>query len=130
MACSTATFFAAGTPAAGALQQQEEEAEKGEEGEEDIYAPLGGNDEYDTILSSSKAPAIASRPPVPTPRPKSSAEVDRTPYIAKGTVICSSISRHLSSREFQLDGVDHAVIKHSARTRRMRRRTLVCFSLP
>lgn len=132
VACSTVTLFAAGTPATVSQQQQQEEGEeeKKEEEEEEIYAPLGGNDEYDTILNSSKAPAIASRPPVPTPRPQSSAEVDRTPYIAKGTVICSSISRHLSSREFQSDGADPAVIKQGARTRRTRRRTLVCFSSP
>lgn len=100
------TLFAPGTPATGAQQQQEEKGEEEkEEEEEEIYAPLGGNDEYDTILNSSKAPAIAIRPPVPTPWPQSSAEVDRTPYIAKGTVICSSISCHLSSKEFQSNGV-------------------------
>lgn len=127
------TLFAPGTPATGAQQQPEEKGEEvkeEEEEEEEIYAPLGENDEYDTILNSSKAPAIAIRPLVPTPRPQSSVEVDRTPHIAKGTVICSSIFSHLSSREFQSDGADPAVIKHATSTSRRRRWTLVCFSSP
>lgn len=75
--CAIGTAVTAG-------RQKEEEAEEEKEEEEEIYAPLGVNDEYDTILNSTKAPAIANRPPAPTPRPQSSAEEDRTPYIAKG----------------------------------------------
>lgn len=71
---------AIGTAVTAGQQKEEEEKEE----EEEIYAPLGVNDEYDTILNSTKAPAIANRPPAPTPRPQSSAEEDRTPYIAKG----------------------------------------------
>lgn len=75
--CAIGTAVTAG-------RQKEEEGQEEKEEEEEIYAPLGVNDEYDTILNSTKAPAIANRPPAPTPRPQSSAEEDRTPYIAKG----------------------------------------------
>uniref|UniRef100_A0A672ZLS2 B-cell scaffold protein with ankyrin repeats n=1 Tax=Sphaeramia orbicularis TaxID=375764 RepID=A0A672ZLS2_9TELE len=55
-----------------------------EEEEEDPYAPLGVNDEYDTILTSTTAIAIANRPPAPTPRPETTpVKEDRTPYIAQ-----------------------------------------------
>lgn len=62
--------------------------QKGEDEEvedEDIYAPLGVSDEYDTILNSTKAVVIANRPPAPTPRPEGTqVKEDRTPYIAQG----------------------------------------------
>ncbi|KAM9836572.1 B-cell scaffold protein with ankyrin repeats-like [Aulostomus maculatus] len=51
------------------------------EGEEDPYAV---GDEYDTILTSQKPGAVASRPPAPAPRPESTRmEEDRTPYITQ-----------------------------------------------
>ncbi|KAG7496441.1 hypothetical protein JOB18_019348 [Solea senegalensis] len=57
------------------------------EGEEveDLYAPLGVNDEYDTIVNSTKAAVvIANRPPAPTPRPESvQVKEDRTSYITQ-----------------------------------------------
>ncbi|XP_069026457.1 B-cell scaffold protein with ankyrin repeats-like [Embiotoca jacksoni] len=59
-----------------------EEDKEGED--EDPYAPLGVNDEYDTILNSTKAVLIANRPPAPTPRPESTQVMEsRTPYIAQ-----------------------------------------------
>lgn len=65
--------------------------------DEDIYAPLGVNDEYDSIQSSAKAVAIANRPPAPTPRPESTqVKQDKTPYIAKGNL--SVCRRILSSK--------------------------------
>uniref|UniRef100_A0A3Q3NQM9 B cell scaffold protein with ankyrin repeats 1 n=1 Tax=Labrus bergylta TaxID=56723 RepID=A0A3Q3NQM9_9LABR len=52
--------------------------------EEEIYAPLEVNDEYDSMLNSTNAVVIANRPPAPTPRPESShVKEDRTPYITK-----------------------------------------------
>uniref|UniRef100_A0A3B4TS98 B cell scaffold protein with ankyrin repeats 1 n=1 Tax=Seriola dumerili TaxID=41447 RepID=A0A3B4TS98_SERDU len=55
---------------------------------EDLYAPLGVNDEYDTILNSTKAVFIANRPPAPTPRPESTqVKEDKTPYIAQDVFI-------------------------------------------
>ncbi|KAM6894211.1 B-cell scaffold protein with ankyrin repeats-like [Lycodopsis pacificus] len=56
---------------------------RGEGEDENIYAPLGASDEYDTILNSTKAVDIARRPPAPTPRPEITVEEDRTPYIIK-----------------------------------------------
>uniref|UniRef100_A0AAQ6A5D1 DBB domain-containing protein n=1 Tax=Amphiprion ocellaris TaxID=80972 RepID=A0AAQ6A5D1_AMPOC len=55
------------------------------EGEdEDLYAPLGMNDEYDTFLNSTKAVLVANRPPAPTPRPESTqVKESGTPYIAQ-----------------------------------------------
>lgn len=65
-------------------QEQQEEEDDGEE-VEDLYAPLGASDEYDTILNSTKAVCIANRPPAPTPRPESTqVKEDKTPYIAQG----------------------------------------------
>ncbi|XP_014190779.2 B-cell scaffold protein with ankyrin repeats isoform X1 [Haplochromis burtoni] len=64
------------------LQQVEEK--EGED--EDLYAPLGVNGEYDTILNSAKAKAvvIANRPPAPTPRPEGTQLMDsKTPYITQ-----------------------------------------------
>ncbi|XP_051285063.1 B-cell scaffold protein with ankyrin repeats-like [Dicentrarchus labrax] len=73
----------AGTPSTTDVPK-EQGGEDEEEGDEDIYAPLGVNDEYDTILNSTKAVVIANRPPAPTPRPESTqVKEDRTPYIAK-----------------------------------------------
>uniref|UniRef100_A0A3B4H5I5 DBB domain-containing protein n=1 Tax=Pundamilia nyererei TaxID=303518 RepID=A0A3B4H5I5_9CICH len=66
----------------GKLQQVEEK--EGED--EDLYAPLGVNGEYDTILNSAKAKAvvIANRPPAPTPRPEGTQLMDsKTPYITQ-----------------------------------------------
>ncbi|XP_071333778.1 B-cell scaffold protein with ankyrin repeats-like [Trachinotus anak] len=64
--------------------QQEHGGEDGGEEVEDLYAPLGVNDEYDTILNSTKATFIANRPPAPTPRPESTqVKEDKTPYIAQ-----------------------------------------------
>lgn len=68
--------------------------------DEDIYAPLGVNDEYDSIQSTAKAVAIANRPPAPTPRPESTqVKEDKTPYIAKGNL--SLCCRILSSKKTQ-----------------------------
>ncbi|XP_074479984.1 B-cell scaffold protein with ankyrin repeats-like isoform X1 [Sebastes fasciatus] len=72
----------AGTPST--KREQDEQQGEDEEGEdEDIYAPLELNDEYDSIMNSTKAVAIANRPPAPTPRPESTLQEDRTPYITK-----------------------------------------------
>ena len=65
---------------------REERGEDEWEEMEDLYASLGLNDEYDTILNSKKALVIANRPPAPTPRPESTEEEeDRTPYITQGS---------------------------------------------
>ncbi|XP_049923032.1 B-cell scaffold protein with ankyrin repeats-like [Epinephelus moara] len=74
---------AAGTPSTKHTQEEQQGEDK--EGEdEDIYAPLGVSDEYDTILKSTKAVVIANRPPAPTPRPESThVKEDRTPYITQ-----------------------------------------------
>uniref|UniRef100_A0A8C2Z7J6 DBB domain-containing protein n=2 Tax=Cyclopterus lumpus TaxID=8103 RepID=A0A8C2Z7J6_CYCLU len=74
---------AAGTPSATSLQQEQRGGH--EEGEdEDLYVPLEENDEYDTVLNSTKAVDIASRPPAPTPRPEiTHVKEDSTPYITK-----------------------------------------------
>lgn len=83
------TFCALGSVIA-ADAQREHRGEAGEEEEEEIYAPLGLNDEYDTILKSDAA-VITNRPPAPTPRPESTqAKEDRTPYITKGKLLRSS----------------------------------------
>lgn len=64
-------------------QQQQGEDEEGED--EDLYAPLGVKDDYDTGLNSTKAALIANRPPAPTPRPENTqVKEDGTPYIAQG----------------------------------------------
>ncbi|XP_044039154.1 B-cell scaffold protein with ankyrin repeats-like isoform X2 [Siniperca chuatsi] len=64
--------------------QKDQQGEDEEEGDEDIYAPLGVNDEYDTILNSTKSVVIANRPPAPTPRPEiTQVKEDRTPYITQ-----------------------------------------------
>ncbi|XP_028285359.1 B-cell scaffold protein with ankyrin repeats-like [Parambassis ranga] len=64
--------------------QKQQQAENKEGEDEDLYAPLGVNDEYDTILNSTKAVVVANRPPAPTPRPESTqATESRTPYIAQ-----------------------------------------------
>lgn len=57
-----------------------------EEDDESVYTHLGGGDEeYDTILTSSGSPVIANRPPAPTPRPNSFINTgDNTPFIAQG----------------------------------------------
>ncbi|XP_029609560.1 B-cell scaffold protein with ankyrin repeats [Salmo trutta] len=78
----------AGNPSAPDTQREEqgEGDEVGEdEDEEDLYAPLGINDEeYDTILTSSSAVVIANRPPAPTPRPETDpVKEDSTPFIAQ-----------------------------------------------
>ncbi|XP_041821427.1 B-cell scaffold protein with ankyrin repeats-like isoform X1 [Chelmon rostratus] len=74
----------AGTPSTTDAHKKQEGEGGEEEADEDIYAPLGVNDEYDTILNSTKAVAIANRPPAPTPRPESTqVKEDKTPYIAK-----------------------------------------------
>ncbi|XP_042368603.1 B-cell scaffold protein with ankyrin repeats-like [Plectropomus leopardus] len=72
----------AGTASAkNVLKEQRGEDEKRED--EDIYAPLGVSDEYDTILKSTNA-VIANRPPAPTPRPESThVKESRTPYITQ-----------------------------------------------
>lgn len=69
-------FVTLGRPSTTDVQKEEEE--------EDLYAPLGVNDEYDTIMKTAKAVAIANRPPAPTPRPESTGVEDYTPYIAQG----------------------------------------------
>ncbi|KAM7377438.1 hypothetical protein PAMA_013969 [Pampus argenteus] len=74
MMCTT------GNPSTSDAQKEQYDGEE----EEDPYAPLGVNDEYDTILTSKKAVVIANRPPAPTPRPETSqTKEDRTPYIAQ-----------------------------------------------
>ncbi|XP_036967807.1 B-cell scaffold protein with ankyrin repeats-like isoform X1 [Acanthopagrus latus] len=74
----------AGTPSTTDVQREQGGGEDGEVEDEDIYAPLGVNDEYDSIQSTAKAVAIANRPPAPTPRPESTqVKEDKTPYIAK-----------------------------------------------
>ncbi|XP_008296232.1 B-cell scaffold protein with ankyrin repeats [Stegastes partitus] len=61
------------------VQKEDKEGE-----DEDLYAPLGMSDEYDTFLNSTKAVLIANRPPAPTPRPESTqVKESRTPYIAQ-----------------------------------------------
>ncbi|XP_030017533.1 B-cell scaffold protein with ankyrin repeats-like [Sphaeramia orbicularis] len=66
------------------IQREQQGKADDEEEEEDPYAPLGVNDEYDTILTSTTAIAIANRPPAPTPRPETTpVKEDRTPYIAQ-----------------------------------------------
>ncbi|XP_041840355.1 B-cell scaffold protein with ankyrin repeats-like [Melanotaenia boesemani] len=61
-------------------QQQDEDKDE----EEDLYAPLGVNDEHDTTLNPAKALVITNRPPAPTPRPEGITEKDsKTPYIAQ-----------------------------------------------
>ncbi|XP_040886683.1 B-cell scaffold protein with ankyrin repeats-like [Toxotes jaculatrix] len=73
----------AGNPSTADVQKDQQGQDEGEE-VEDLYAPLGVNDEYDTILNSTKAVVIANRPPAPTPRPESTqVKEDRTPYIAQ-----------------------------------------------
>ncbi|XP_023255370.1 B-cell scaffold protein with ankyrin repeats [Seriola lalandi dorsalis] len=73
----------AGNPSTTDVQQEQQGGDEGEE-VEDLYAPLGVNDEYDTILNSTKAVFIANRPPAPTPRPESTqVKEDKTPYIAQ-----------------------------------------------
>ncbi|XP_036407686.1 B-cell scaffold protein with ankyrin repeats-like [Megalops cyprinoides] len=70
----------------GSADTQEEVRDEAEDPEEeDPYAPLGVNDEeYDTILTSSKAVIIANRPPAPTPRPETTpTKEDSTPFIAQ-----------------------------------------------
>ncbi|KAG7462017.1 hypothetical protein MATL_G00197500 [Megalops atlanticus] len=70
----------------GSADAQEEGRGEAEDPEdEDPYAPLGVNDEeYDTILTSSKAVIIANRPPAPTPRPETTpTKEDSTPFIAQ-----------------------------------------------
>uniref|UniRef100_A0A3Q1I3Z7 B cell scaffold protein with ankyrin repeats 1 n=1 Tax=Acanthochromis polyacanthus TaxID=80966 RepID=A0A3Q1I3Z7_9TELE len=63
-------------------KQQGGEDKEGED--EDLYAPLGMNDEYDTFLNSTKAVLVANRPPAPTPRPESTqVKESETPYIAQ-----------------------------------------------
>uniref|UniRef100_A0A3P8U504 DBB domain-containing protein n=1 Tax=Amphiprion percula TaxID=161767 RepID=A0A3P8U504_AMPPE len=63
-------------------KQQGGEDKEGED--EDLYAPLGMNDEYDTFLNSTKAVLVANRPPAPTPRPESTqVKESGTPYIAQ-----------------------------------------------
>lgn len=90
--------------------QKEQEGEDGEE-EENIYAPLEVNDEYDTILNSTKAVAIANRPPAPTPRPESTqVKEDRTPYIAKGNSQCFvAYFPPFSSQDPRYGGADSGV---------------------
>ncbi|KAK2863236.1 hypothetical protein Q5P01_002769 [Channa striata] len=80
----------AGNPStAGAQKEQrggegKQEDQEEEEEEEGVYAPLGVNDEYDTILNSAKAVDVANRPPAPTPRPQNTRlKEDKTPYIAQ-----------------------------------------------
>ncbi|XP_039997480.1 B-cell scaffold protein with ankyrin repeats-like [Xiphias gladius] len=73
----------AGNPSTTDVHKEQQGEDEGEE-VEDLYAPLGMNDEYDTILNSTKAVVIANRPPAPTPRPESTqVKEDRTPYIAQ-----------------------------------------------
>ncbi|XDV17756.1 hypothetical protein PO909_023575, partial [Leuciscus waleckii] len=53
--------------------------------DENVYTPLGRNEEeYDTILTSSSPVVIVNRPPAPTPRPDSlPTPEDKTPFIAQ-----------------------------------------------
>uniref|UniRef100_A0A3P8YH28 B-cell scaffold protein with ankyrin repeats n=1 Tax=Esox lucius TaxID=8010 RepID=A0A3P8YH28_ESOLU len=80
---------AAGTP--GAPDTLGKEQEEGEEGgeymeeREELYTPLGlDEEEYDTIFPSSSNVLIANRPPAPTPRPETTpGREDNTPFITK-----------------------------------------------
>ncbi|XP_077085703.1 B-cell scaffold protein with ankyrin repeats-like isoform X1 [Siphateles boraxobius] len=53
--------------------------------DENVYTPLGRNEEeYDTILTSNSPLVIVNRPPAPTPRPDSlPTPEDKTPFIAQ-----------------------------------------------
>ncbi|KAM4536349.1 B-cell scaffold protein with ankyrin repeats-like isoform 2-T2 [Odontesthes bonariensis] len=63
-------------------KQQQGEDEEGED--EDLYAPLDVNDEYDTFLNPEKAVDLANRPPAPTPRPEGTpVKESKTPYISQ-----------------------------------------------
>uniref|UniRef100_A0A672ZP25 B-cell scaffold protein with ankyrin repeats n=1 Tax=Sphaeramia orbicularis TaxID=375764 RepID=A0A672ZP25_9TELE len=78
------TLCALGKASTMEIQREQQGKADDEEEEEDPYAPLGVNDEYDTILTSTTAIAIANRPPAPTPRPETTpVKEDRTPYIAQ-----------------------------------------------
>uniref|UniRef100_A0A672ZMV8 B-cell scaffold protein with ankyrin repeats n=1 Tax=Sphaeramia orbicularis TaxID=375764 RepID=A0A672ZMV8_9TELE len=82
------TLCALGKASTMEIQREQQGKADDEEEEEDPYAPLGVNDEYDTILTSTTAIAIANRPPAPTPRPETTpVKEDRTPYIAQGKFI-------------------------------------------
>ncbi|XP_026209360.1 B-cell scaffold protein with ankyrin repeats [Anabas testudineus] len=59
--------------------QKEQQGEDKEGEEENVYAPVEENDEYDTSLG-----IIANRPPAPTPRPETTGvKEDKIPYIAQ-----------------------------------------------
>uniref|UniRef100_A0A3B5BDW8 DBB domain-containing protein n=1 Tax=Stegastes partitus TaxID=144197 RepID=A0A3B5BDW8_9TELE len=74
------------------VQKEDKEGE-----DEDLYAPLGMSDEYDTFLNSTKAVLIANRPPAPTPRPESTqVKESRTPYIAQGNNMRRLVALSLS----------------------------------
>uniref|UniRef100_A0A3Q2E8K0 DBB domain-containing protein n=1 Tax=Cyprinodon variegatus TaxID=28743 RepID=A0A3Q2E8K0_CYPVA len=52
--------------------------------DEDLYAPLGVNEDSNSNLNSEKAVILANRPPAPTPRPESmQLKESRTSYIAQ-----------------------------------------------
>ncbi|MEQ2303211.1 hypothetical protein AMECASPLE_014399 [Ameca splendens] len=62
-----------------ASKQQECEVE-----DEDLYTPLGANDDLNPNLKSEKVVDLANRPPAPTPRPECmQLKEGRTPYIVQ-----------------------------------------------
>nr|XP_019950972.1 PREDICTED: B-cell scaffold protein with ankyrin repeats-like [Paralichthys olivaceus] len=74
---------ATGSSSAAHVQKDQRGEDEWEE-VEDLYAPLGVNDEYDTMLNSTKAVVIANRPPAPMPRSENhQVKEDRIPYITQ-----------------------------------------------
>ncbi|MED6244370.1 hypothetical protein ATANTOWER_006803, partial [Ataeniobius toweri] len=62
-----------------ASKQQECEGE-----DEDLYTPLGANDDLNSNLKSEKVVDLVNRPPAPTPRPECmQLKEGRTPYIVQ-----------------------------------------------
>uniref|UniRef100_A0A3P9Q5G3 DBB domain-containing protein n=1 Tax=Poecilia reticulata TaxID=8081 RepID=A0A3P9Q5G3_POERE len=63
------------------------------EGEdEDLYTPLGVDDELNSNFKSEKTLDLTNRPPAPTPRPECmQLKEGKTPYIAQGNTFCCLI---------------------------------------
>ncbi|KAL0970346.1 hypothetical protein UPYG_G00240730 [Umbra pygmaea] len=78
----------AGTPSTPDRQTEEqglgEEEGNDMEGTDELYAPLGINDDKYDAISSSSCATVANRPPAPTPRPENlPVKEDSTPFIAQ-----------------------------------------------
>ncbi|XP_056607415.1 B-cell scaffold protein with ankyrin repeats-like [Triplophysa dalaica] len=67
------------------LDDADEQCQNDDEDPENIYSPMGRDDEeYDILLTSSGSLVMANRPPAPTPRPDClSTPEDKTPFIAQ-----------------------------------------------